>query len=163
MLALIPFILLTDGCQPRPTEPPPPARPPVVIPSSSPSSPARSQPTEQPTAAQPAEADVIEVNSDNFEQEVLKAKTLVVVDFWAEWCGPCKVLKPILNELATEYAGRVKFASLDTDDNMALSRQYEARAIPLLIIFRDGGEINRVVGLVPKDALKSELDRLLAP
>ena len=104
---------------------------------------------------------IIEVSSDSFDQEVLTADTLVVVDFWAEWCNPCKILKPTLDELAQEYTGRVKFTALDTDANRTVARQYAIRAIPCLIFFKDGEEVHREIGVQPKENLKSEIDRLL--
>ena len=157
MLGLFAFILLTGGCEPPRPESAPTSPPPIPPPSP----PAAPTPIEQPGAVQPEGASVIEVNSENFEQEVLNADTLVVVDFWAEWCAPCKALKPILVELAKEYADQVKFTSLDTDANQALARQYKVRAIPLLVFFKDGEEIHRLIGLRPKDDLKSEIDKIL--
>ena len=105
---------------------------------------------------------VIEVSSEDFEREVLQAETLVVVDFWAEWCAPCNILKPTLDELAQEYAGKVKFASLDVDENTAEAKQYDVAALPSLVFFRDGREVHRIVGVQSKGDLKSGLDKLLA-
>lgn len=106
---------------------------------------------------------VVEVNSDNFAQEVLNAETLVVVDFWAVWCVPCQSVKPILAELAQYYAGKVKFTSLDVDESPPLPKEYEIRGIPSLIFFKDGEEIDRLEGLLlDKEAYRAEIDKRLS-
>ncbi len=105
-------------------------------------------------------AEVI-ITEENFEQEVLKSESPVLVDFWAPWCGPCKMLLPIVEELAKEYDGKVKVAKVNTDENMSLSSQFQITSIPCLIIFKNGKPVNKLVGFRPKDAIKQELDNVL--
>ncbi|MBQ3834727.1 MAG: thioredoxin, partial [Elusimicrobia bacterium] len=102
-------------------------------------------------------AEVI-INEGNFEQEVLKSDKPVLVDFWATWCGPCKMLLPVIEELAKEYDGKVKVCKVNTDENMTLSSQFQITSIPCLIIFKDGKPVNKLVGFRPKEAIKQELD-----
>ncbi|MBI4234248.1 MAG: thioredoxin [Chloroflexi bacterium] len=104
----------------------------------------------------------IEVTDANFEAEVLKAEVPVLVDFWAEWCQPCKFIAPIVEELAKEYDGKVKFAKLDVDVNSKLAADYGIRGIPTLLIFRGGKPVDQVVGAVPKGALKRRLEGVLS-
>ncbi len=103
----------------------------------------------------------IEVNSENFEEEVLKSTLPVVVDFWAPWCPPCKVIAPILEELANEYEGKIKFCKLNADRNESIILKYEIRSIPTLIVFVAGKEVDRIVGALPKDKLTRWLDKIL--
>lgn len=105
-------------------------------------------------------AEVI-INEGNFEQEVLKSNIPVLVDFWATWCGPCKMLLPVIEELANEYDGKVKVCKVNTDENMTLSSQFQITSIPCLIIFKDGKPVNKLVGFRPKEAIKQELDNVL--
>ena len=104
---------------------------------------------------------VASVTSDNFEETVLQARNLVMVDFWATWCGPCKIVSPVVEELAKEYEGRVLFAKVNTDENPDLASQYKIRGIPTLMFFRDGEVADQIVGAVPKAQLKSKIDSLL--
>jgi thioredoxin 1 len=101
---------------------------------------------------------VIALTDDNFDQEVLKSGLPVLVDFWAAWCGPCRMVAPIIEELAGDYAGRVKFAKLDVDANPAKSSQFNIRSIPNMILFRDGKPVDSIVGAMPKAALAQRLD-----
>jgi len=107
-----------------------------------------------------ASANIVTLTEDNFETEVLKSTVPVLVDFWAEWCGPCKMLGPTLDELSNEYAGKVKIAKLNVDDNQNLAAQYGVSSIPMLLFFKDGQIQNQMVGAKPKSALKGELDKL---
>jgi thioredoxin 1 len=100
----------------------------------------------------------IDVTDQNFEQQVLKSEQPVMVDFWAPWCGPCRAVAPIVSELATEYAGKVTFAKLNTDDNQRTAMKYGVMAIPTLILFRGGNEVARVTGAQPKASLKRTID-----
>ncbi len=104
----------------------------------------------------------MEVTDSNFDEEVIKADTPVLVDFWADWCAPCKMIAPLVDELAEEYDGQVKFAKLDVDSNPQTAMTYGVRGIPTLLIFSDGQPVKQVVGAVPKSVLKKNLDEALA-
>ena len=101
---------------------------------------------------------VTEVNQSNFETEVLQAKTPVVVDFYAEWCGPCKMLAPILEQLAGEFEGRIKFAKVNVDKAPELAGSCNVTAMPTLALFRDGQPVDAVVGALAPRALKTWLE-----
>jgi thioredoxin 1 len=101
------------------------------------------------------------VTEQSFEQEVLKANLPVLVDFWAEWCGPCRMVAPIVEELAGEYEGRLKVMKLDVDDNQNLAMRYSIMSIPTLGVFRGGEMIERIVGYMPKTEVKRRLDGAL--
>lgn len=104
---------------------------------------------------------VVSVTNDTFDQEVLKASTIVMVDFWATWCGPCKIVAPVVEELAKEYEGKAKFAKVNTDENSDLASKYNIRGIPTLIFFKDGEVKDQIVGAVPKAQLKSKIDSFI--
>jgi thioredoxin 1 len=97
----------------------------------------------------------IQLTDGNFHSEVAKHK-LMVVDFWAPWCGPCRMVGPLVEELAAEYAGKVTFGKLNVDDNMAVSSSFGVRSIPTLIVFKDGEPVDMVVGACPKSHLESK-------
>ncbi len=101
------------------------------------------------------------VTDANFEQEVLGGKVPVVVDFWAEWCGPCRLIGPLLDELAGEYSGRVKVTKLNVDENPSTSMKYGVRSIPTLLFFKDGEVVDRLIGAVPKAELKKKFEAAL--
>jgi thioredoxin 1 len=101
------------------------------------------------------------VNEDTFDAEVLKSELPVLVDFWAEWCGPCRMVAPIVEELAGEYDGRLKVAKVDVDDNQRLAMRYNIMSIPTLGVFRGGEMIERIVGYMPKQELKRRLEGAL--
>lgn len=103
----------------------------------------------------------VEVNDGNFAQMVLQSKTPVLVDFWAAWCGPCRMVAPIVEELAKEYEGRISFAKMDVDQNPKMASQYGIMSIPTLIIFKNGAPISNIVGVRPKAGLKKSLDAVL--
>jgi thioredoxin 1 len=99
-----------------------------------------------------------EVSDREFETKVLKADQPVLVDFWAPWCGPCRAVAPIVEQLATEYDGTVLFAKLNTDDNQQTAMKYGVMAIPTLLMFRGGNEVARIIGVQPKASLKKTID-----
>ena len=96
-----------------------------------------------------------------FDEEIGSASEPVIVDFWAEWCGPCKMISPILEEIATEQAGKVKVAKLNVDDNPDAARRYEVMSIPTLIVFRDGQPVKRLIGAKGKGQLLQELSEFI--
>ena len=107
-----------------------------------------------------AAANIVILTDANFPQEVIKSTVPVLVDFWAEWCGPCKMIAPILDELASEYEGKVKIGKVNIDDFQNLATQYGIRAIPTLLLFKDGQVADQIVGMRSKRDFKSSLDRV---
>ena len=103
----------------------------------------------------------IEVNDSNFDQIVLQAKTPVLVDLGAAWCAPCRMIEPVIEELAKEYEGRVSFVKLDVDQNPRTASQYGIMSIPTLLIFKNGAPVSNIVGFRPKADLKRSLDATL--
>ncbi len=103
----------------------------------------------------------IVITEANFEQEVVKSDIPVLLDFWAPWCGPCKMLLPVIDEIAKEYEGKIKVGKVNTDENMSLSSQFQITSIPCLIIFKNGKAINKMVGFRPKNDIKQEIDNVL--
>jgi thioredoxin len=106
---------------------------------------------------------IIELNETNFEPEVLQAVGPVLVDFYAPWCGPCKMLAPFLEQLAGEFAGRIKFAKLNVDDAPALAGQHDITGVPTLMLFRDRRIVEQIVGLPSPRALKTLLEKVASP
>jgi thioredoxin 1 len=102
-----------------------------------------------------------DVNDSQFESEVLKAEVPVLVDFWAPWCGPCRMVEPVVEELAEEYGDKVKFLRMNTDDNFNTANHYGIRAIPTLIVFKGGETVGQVIGFRPKSDLKKVIDQAL--
>jgi thioredoxin 1 len=103
----------------------------------------------------------VEIEEDKFDEVVLKSKTPVLVDFWAPWCGPCRMVAPIVDELAGEYAGKVSFVKVNVDNNQKVAGKYGVMSIPTLILFKDGKPMTNIVGFKPKDELKKSLDKAL--
>lgn len=106
-------------------------------------------------------ANVINIGADNFDSEVLQAAKPVLVDFWAPWCGPCKMLGPIVDALADEYVDKISVGKLNVDENQALAGQFGVRGIPTLIFFKTGQEVKRVVGAQSKAQLQKVIDEVI--
>jgi thioredoxin 1 len=99
----------------------------------------------------------VEVTDANFKSEVLESKTPVLVDFWAEWCGPCKMIAPVVEELAKEYDGKLRVGKVDVDSNQQTAMQFGVRSIPTLLIFKNGKVVDQIVGAVPKRMLAEKV------
>mgnify|MGYP001123935041 FL=1 len=104
---------------------------------------------------------VLELTVSSWEKEVLNSKGIVMVDFWAPWCGPCRIIAPTIEELASEYEGKIKIGKLNTDENPEIATRYRIMGIPTIMFFKDGQKIDQIVGVVPKSTLKSKIDMLL--
>ena len=103
----------------------------------------------------------IEFTDANFEELVVKSDKPVLVDFWAEWCGPCRMIAPLVHELAAEYAGKAVFGKVDVDSNVGVASKYGIRNIPTILFFKNGQVVDKQVGAVPKKALAEKIDKLL--
>jgi thioredoxin 1 len=103
----------------------------------------------------------IEVTDANFKKEVLDSSTPVLVDFWAEWCGPCKMIAPVVEQLAKDFDGKLKVGKVDVDSNQQTSMQFGIRSIPTLLIFKNGRVVDQIVGAVPKQALADKVTKHL--
>ena len=103
----------------------------------------------------------VEIKDADFAEVVLQAKVPVLVDFWAPWCGPCRMVAPVVEELADEYEGRLDFGKVNVDENPKIASQYGIMSIPTLILFKDGKPLSNIVGFRPKDELKQNLDEAL--
>jgi thioredoxin 1 len=107
-----------------------------------------------------ASPNILTLTKDNFEKNVLKSETPILVDFWAEWCGPCKMIAPVLDELAEEYSGRVNIGKVNVDEHQGLAAEYGVRAIPTLLLFQNGQVAEQILGLKSKRDLKASLDKV---
>lgn len=104
---------------------------------------------------------MLELNEKNFEKEVLKSETPALVDFWAGWCMPCKMITPTVEEIAKDYDGKLKVAKINVDDNPALATKYEIMSIPTLVIFKAGKPVDRITGVVGKRAIEKKLKKVI--
>lgn len=104
---------------------------------------------------------VVTLSEDNWEQEVLKSDTPVLVDFWAQWCGPCRMVAPVLDQIADEMDGKVRVAKLDVDSNQQIAYQFQVSSIPTFILFKNGQMADRMMGAMPKSAFENFINRNL--
>jgi thioredoxin 1 len=106
-------------------------------------------------------AEPFEATESNWDEQVLQSELPVLVDFWAEWCGPCKMIAPSVHDMAEEYDGQLNVAKLDVDNAPSIALKYGVRSIPALIFFKDGQPVDQIVGAVPKGVLKKKVDSVL--
>ena len=104
---------------------------------------------------------VQQINSENFDKEVLSSDKITVVDFFANWCGPCRKLGPILEEVSEELSEKVKFAKIDTDENIEMAKKYQVSGLPTLLVFKNGEVAERLVGLMPKSSIITNIEKHL--
>jgi len=106
-------------------------------------------------------SNAIDVNDSTFEQEVVNSSELTIVDFWAPWCGPCRKLGPVLDEVGQEFEGKIKIVKLNTDENLKTAKEYSVSGLPTLLLFKDGQAVERLVGLMPKTTIVSNIEKHL--
>lgn len=107
-------------------------------------------------------SDLLAITENNFEDEVIKSDLPVLIDFWAVWCGPCKMIAPIVKELAKDYEGTLKVAKCDVDSNQSIAIKYGIRSIPTILIFKNGEVVEQIIGAVPKHHIVEKIDNSLA-
>jgi thioredoxin 1 len=105
---------------------------------------------------------IIEIDESNFETEVKKSDLPVMIDFWATWCGPCKMIAPHVEEASSHYSGKLKVGKIDVDNNQQIAMQYSIMSIPAVMFFKNGSVVDQIIGAVPKKALFDRIDRILA-
>ena len=103
----------------------------------------------------------LNINKDNFQTEVMNSDKPVLLDFWAPWCGPCKMMSPVIDELAGDFEGKVKIGKVNTDENRAVASKYNVMSIPTIIFIKDGQVVDQVVGAVPKTVLEQKINNML--
>lgn len=103
-----------------------------------------------------------ELTKDNFEKEVLKSKLPVLVDFWAPWCGPCRLVGPVLDKISSEYTTKLVFSKLNVDEAQEIAAKFDVRGIPCMIVFKDGKEVDRIIGAFGEPQLRSKIDLILS-
>jgi thioredoxin 1 len=104
---------------------------------------------------------VSEVTTSTWDSEVIRAQGVVLIDFWAAWCGPCRIISPTIEELSKEYSGKIKVLKLNTDENSDIASRYQVMGIPTIMFFKDGTKLDQIVGVVPKQFLKAKIDSFL--
>ncbi len=104
---------------------------------------------------------VIKIDNKNFQKEIVDSDTPVIIDFFADWCAPCRMMAPVFEEISGEYSGKLKFAKLNTDNSPELAARFNIMGIPCLIVTQDGEEVDRIVGFAPKAAMKQKIDSIL--
>ena len=104
---------------------------------------------------------LVKISGDNFQPEVMESDVPVLVDFWAEWCGPCRMVNPILDEISEQYSGKLKIAKVNVDDNQEIAQKYGVMSIPTFIVFNGGEKIDQFVGALPKDAFVKHIEEML--
>ena len=102
---------------------------------------------------------VVEINTESFDKEVIGNSGITVVDFFADWCGPCKALSPIIEEVEDELSSKVKFAKINTDNNLDMAKKYQVSGLPTLMIFKNGEAVERLVGLMPKNSIITNIEK----
>jgi len=105
---------------------------------------------------------MIELTKDNFEEKVISSKLPVLVDFWAPWCGPCRLVGPVLDKISSEYTTKLTFSKLNVDDSQEIAAKFDVRGIPCMIIFRNGKELDRIIGAYSEQQLRSKIDLILS-
>jgi len=104
---------------------------------------------------------LLHVGSDKFDEEVIRSKTPVLVDFYADWCGPCRIIEPVIEKLSQDYAGKVKFVKIDTDDNQEVAARFDIMSIPTVMLFKDGKIEERIIGAAPSSVYRQKIESIV--